>query len=296
MLTRQKILLRILADTGGKCTKIQLTKLSFLLANEGRSDQLKTFYEFLPYLFGPYSFTLNHEIDTLVRFGYIKLPEENDIELTTIGKKASRLNSDPRLDRDFELLHTSYGSLNQNVLLTRVYEKYPWFTANSKTVNKRKATIEPAICANYTIGYQTFQVDGLLNHLMHCGIAKLIDTRSNPISRRFGFHKSTLMRLCQSVGLRYEHIQELGVPSSWRQELETESAYNALFQRYEREILLKQEKILTEVASNMKTGPTALLCREADPVHCHRSHLASKLQTLNNLAVIDLGVSNARDI
>lgn len=296
MLTRQKILLRILADAGGKCTKIQLTKLSFLLANEGRSDQLKTFYEFLPYLYGPYSFTLNHEIDSLVRFGYVKLPEENDIELTNIGKKNSALHRDPRLDRDFELLHNSYGSLSQNALLTRVYEKYPWYTANSKSISKRKSSVKQAQCANYTVGYQSFQVDGLLNHLLHEGIAALIDTRSNPISRRFGFHKSTLQRLCKSVGIVYTHIPELGVPSSWRQELDSEAAYQELFRRYTNEILSEQATILKTVAVDMKQRPTALLCREKEPKCCHRSFLAEKLKTLNGLKIIELGVANAGSV
>lgn len=293
MLTRQKILLRILAESGGKCSKIQLTKLGFLLANEGRSEQLKGFYEFLPYLFGPYSFTLNHEIQSLVRFGYVKLPEENDIEITSLGMKTSKTYREPRLDRDFELLLSTYGELGQSALLNRVYEKYPWFTAKSKIAAKRKAQIKPASCANFTIGYQSFQVDGLLNHLMHSGISRLIDTRSNPISRRFGFHKSTLKRLCQSVGLAYDHIPELGIPSQWRQELETEVAYNKLFQRYVDEILSANGPILASVAREMTEAPTALLCREKEAHHCHRTQLATKLRTINNLNVIDLGAADA---
>ncbi len=291
MLTRQKILLHLLTKAGGQCSKIQLTKLSFLLAKEGRSEQLKTFYEFVPYLYGPYSFTLNHELEHLERNGFVELPGKNIIALTKYGKGNSTFDQDPRLGRDFELLNGNYGGLSQNKLLDQVYEKYPWFTINSKAVNSRKGSKTQSRCANYTIGYQSYQVDGLLNKLLECGISKLIDTRNNPISRRYGFHKSTLSRLCQSVGIQYEHLPQLGIPSKWRQELESESAYEALFNRYELEILVREKTSVLELANNMNVIPTALLCQEAEPGHCHRTRLAKKLESLNNLPIVDLGVS-----
>jgi uncharacterized protein (DUF488 family) len=296
MLTRQKILLQILVKADGQCTKIELTKLSFLLAKEGRSEQLKTFYEFVPYLFGPYSFTLNHELEHLVRSGFIKLPDENIIELTAFGKKNAPSEHDPRLLRDFELLQMNYLRLSQSKLVDRVYEKYPWFTLNSKSTEKRKVTKKLATCANYTIGYQTFQVDGLLNRLLESGISKLIDTRSNPISRRYGFHKSSLSRFCQNVGLQYEHLPQLGIPSSWRQELNSEKAYIALFDRYEKEILAKEKNFVADVANNMLKSPTALLCQEAEPVHCHRTRLAKTLESLNRLPIVELGARCATAI
>jgi uncharacterized protein (DUF488 family) len=288
VLTRQKILLRLLADNGSGCSKLQITKLAFLLAQEGRSEQLKTFYEFVPYKFGPYSFGLAHELENLHKEGYVTFAENDHVELASKGKKWSKQALDTRLARDIELLSQNYGNLDQKKLIDTVYTKHPWFTANSQFPNKRKAKITAAEPGNYTIGYQSFQVDGLLNKLLEVGIKRLLDTRSNPISRRYGFHKSTLSRLCSCVGIAYEHLPELGVPSSWRQELELDEEYNVLFKRYEREILDKVKPTIETTAWGMNETPSALLCREAFSGHCHRSVLAKRLKALNGLPIIDL--------
>lgn len=279
-----------MADSGGHCTKMQLAKLTFLLAREGRSDQLKTFYEFVPYLYGPYSFTLNHELDNLVRSGLLLLPTDEKLELTKEGQKAVGSKLDARLLRDLELLEKNYGKLDQNSLVDEVYKKYPWFTLNSANKRKRNATQVEAPCANYTIGYQGFQVDGLLNKLLETGIKTLVDTRSNPISRRYGYHKSTLQKLCQKVGVKYEHLPELGIPSDWRQDLENELAYSVLFERYEESVLGTQTQVIAKLSERVTTAPTAFLCRESNPSECHRSRLAGALRKLNGLPIVDIGV------
>lgn len=288
MLTRQKILLKLLADRQGSCSKLELAKLAFLLANEGKSDQLKTFYEFVPYKFGPYSFTMAHELKTLVKEGCIESAELDVTKLTQKGKRLSSLAMDARLSRDIELINQSYGDLKQSKLLEFVYDKYPWFTVNSQFPKKRKAKIASAKCANYAIGYQSYQVDGLLNKLMEAGIQMLVDTRSNPVSRRYGYHKSSLSQLSKLVGIEYRHCPEVGVPSSWRQDIETESEYEALFERYEKEILCAERESIASLSQIMTNQPSALLCRESDALHCHRSRLADALKKLNKLPVIEL--------
>ncbi len=288
MLNRQKILLRLLGDNGGQFSKLQLTKLSFLLAQEGRSEQLKTFYEFVPYKYGPYSFTLTHELGSLVKEGLIIISDNEQVELTVKGKKLCRQALEVRLSRDIELLNQNYKSFEQNKLIDFVYDKYPWFTANSQFPSKRKAKKVAAKCVNYTIGYQAFQVDGLLNRLLECGIKCLIDTRSNPISRRYGFHKSSLSKLSELVGIKYEHRPEVGIPSSWRQELHTDNEYKILFKRYEAEILKEAKDSVKWLADTMRQEPTVLLCRETLAKHCHRTVLARQLHEINNLEIVDL--------
>lgn len=288
MLNRQKILLRILGDNDGRCSKLELVKLAFLLAEEGRSDQLKTFYEFVPYKFGPYSFGLTHELSSLAKDGLISITDDEEVALTAKGKKTYKQALEARLMRDLELLKTNYGSLSQNKLIDLVYQKKPWFTMNSQFPDKRRAKKVIAECLNYTIGYQSLQVDGLLNRLLECGIKRLIDTRSNPVSRRYGFHKSTLARLSELLGIQYDHFPELGVPSSWRQDLQTQSEFEALFKRYEFEILNESENKLKELSKSISKNPTVLLCRETSTSHCHRTVLAKCLSALNGLAIQDL--------
>lgn len=288
MLHRQKIVLKLLSEKKGQCSKLELTKLAFLLSKEGRSEHLRTFYEFVPYKFGPYSFGLSHELGSLTKEGLISITDEDQVFLTSKGTKASNQALEARLARDIELLQINYGSLSQSKLIDVVYAKHPWFTMNSQFVTKRKAKKVIGECHNYTIGYQSLQVDGLLNRLMECGIKKLIDTRSNPISRRYGFHKSTLSRLCGFLEIEYEHRPELGVPSGWRQDLETDAEYNLLFKRYENEILRQSTSKLKKLATDMTHNPTALLCRETCASHCHRTVLAKHLCSLNGLALREL--------
>lgn len=288
MLNRQKILLRLLGDNDGNCSKLQLTKLSFLLAQEGRSEQLRTFYEFVPYKFGPHSFTLAHELGSMMKEGLLVVSESEQVELTSNGKKLARQPLEVRLIRDIELLHQNYKALKQKKLIEFVYEKYPWFTGKSQFPNKRKAKLVEADCENYTIGYQSFQVDGLLNRLLECGIKSIIDTRNNPVSRRYGFHKSSLSKLSALVGIKYEHCPEVGVPSSWRQELQTDSEYRTLFKKYEREVLKAASGSVERLAEAMRQEQTVLLCREMLASHCHRTVLAKQLQVINGLEIVDL--------
>ena len=294
MLTRQKILLRLLSDSGGIATRTRLVKLAFLLSKQGKSTGLQTFYEFLPYLYGPYSFTLDHELDCLVRSCMISSTSSGKLEITTAGCEVVQKKLESGLLHDIEQLKNTAGKLDQNSLVEMVYGEFPWFTINSANPTKKKVQKIKAKAANYTVGYQGYQVDGLLNVLLESGIEQLIDTRYNPVSRRYGFHKSTLSILCGKLGINYTHVPQAGVPSSWRQELETEQSYKVLFQRYEHEVLDCQCSLLDKLAMQMNEIPSVLLCREQDCHYCHRSRLAKRLATLNGLPIVELTANYAR--
>jgi uncharacterized protein (DUF488 family) len=47
-------------------------------------------------------------------------------------------------------------------------------------------------------------------------IRRLIDVRSNPTARRYGFHESTLDRLVNRLSIEYRHFAELGIRSEIR--------------------------------------------------------------------------------
>lgn len=104
MLHRQKVLLLILQQVGGKADNLQLMKWSFLLSQETLSQGGKTFYHFIPYRYGPYSFTLNQETDSLIRSGFLEKDSNNSWNLTDIGKKAdTRLPLYHAMIEDWEL-------------------------------------------------------------------------------------------------------------------------------------------------------------------------------------------------
>jgi uncharacterized protein (DUF488 family) len=173
-----------------------------------------------------------------------------------------------------------------NQLLDYVYDKYPRFTFNSK----RKQLVDRPVAAPavYTAGYEGKSVDAFLNRLVQAGIAHVIDVRRNPIARRYGFHRSTLERLCNHLGMKYSHVPELGIPSNQRQQLSTDSDYQTLFQHYERTTLKTEIPAIQTVSHWVRQTPSVLVCMEANPASCHRSRLAGPVSRSTGLPIVHL--------
>ncbi len=283
MLNRQKVLLYALQESGGSATKLALVKWAFLVANETSSKGGSAFYQFVPYKYGPYSFTLNQEISALIRDGLVTETEES-WELTSVGQNYEIVLS-KNVKLDVSSTVKLYGGMTTEKLLDTLYRRYPWFTLNSVKTEKRAAVRPIVLPAIYTIGYEGLLIDGFLDKLLKNGIECLIDVRSNPVSRRYGFHKSTLMKLCALLSIQYVHVPELGIPSSDRENVHSPSEFSRLFDYYRTEILEEQEGKIQEVALIAKSKPSALLCMEADPLCCHRSHLATALSPVSSLAI-----------
>ena len=159
---------------------------------------------------------------------------------------------------------------------------------NSDLPERRKKKRPVAEKAIYTAGYEGRTVDEFLNLLMESGISRLIDVRSNPISRRYGFHKSTLTRLCGSLEIDYQHLPELGIPGSERDHIDSAAKYTSLFKNY-RCGLASRESALSNAISLLETKPSVLVCMETDPEFCHRNVLAQHLTTLINMPIKHLG-------
>jgi uncharacterized protein (DUF488 family) len=287
VLHRQKALLLILQQVGSTASALQIMKWAFLLSHETSSHGGKTFYQFIPYRYGPYSFTLNQETDSLIRNGFLEKEKNNCWRLTDLGKKLD-FNLPNNVTQDINHVTADYGKLSNQELLDLVYEKYSWFTVNSDLPGRRKKKRPIAEKAIYTAGYEGKTVDEFLNLLMESGISRLIDVRFNPISRRYGFHKSTLARLCGYLGIDYQHIPELGIPGSERDDLGSSAKYASLFNNY-RNSLPSRENALLNVIGLLENAPSVLVCMEADPVFCHRNVLAQHLTSLIDMRIKHLG-------
>jgi uncharacterized protein (DUF488 family) len=287
VLHRQKALLLILQQVGSTASTLQMMKWAFLLSHETSSRGGKTFYQFIPYRYGPYSFTLNQETDSLIRNGFLEKGINNSWSLTSLGRNLD-VNLPKNITQDIHQVTTEYGNLSSQQLLDLVYKKYSWFTVNSDFPEKRKKKRPVAPKAIYTAGYEGKTVDEFLNLLMEFGIARLIDVRFNPISRRYGFHKSTLTRLCGFLGIDYQHLPELGIPGSEREDLGSNDNYSSLFNSYHNS-LPSRENALLNVTKLLQTKPSVLVCMEANPACCHRSVLAQHLTTLIDMPIEHLG-------
>ena len=141
-----------------------------------------------------------------------------------------------------------YGTLSGSDLIATVYNHYPWFTVNSDLPGQRREQRPVADTEIYTAGYEGKTIDEFLNLLMQSGIRRLINVRYNPISRRYGFHKSTLKRLCSSLEIDYQHLPGLGIPGSARADLDSMDSYVALFKEYRCGLLNRTHDLQTAIS------------------------------------------------
>mgnify|MGYP001809842497 CR=1 FL=1 len=286
MLKRQAVLLRFLERAGRPVSHFEMVKWSFILKTESSSMGGDSFFDFLPYKKGPFSFCLYQEAGKLEENGYMMSPDDSHWRITEKGAAVSR-SLESNISRDVDRVIQRFEQKAYDDLVQYVYSRNPWFTVNSTI---RKEEMRP-ICEVkvFTAGYESLSIDSFLNGLMRKGIQRVIDVRSNPIARRYGFHKSTLSRLCGYLDIDYVHIPELGIPSSMRQTLETLSDYEKLFAEYDASILPYQEDAVARVCEMMQGKPSVLICMEADPRYCHRTRIAKAVSAKISLSISDIG-------
>ena len=289
MLNRQKVLLHFLKIAGRPVSRYELTKWSFLLRHESDSAGGSAFYDFLPYQYGPFSFALYQELDKLESQNYIQrhgknecvLDEELAFDVPSLGRG---------VENDIDGILRDFGRSSQAKLTDYVYDRFPSFTVNSKIQQlERRPISKPAV---FTAGYEGRSVDSFINLLIRSGVRRLIDVRKNPIARRYGFHRSTLNRLCGYLDIDYTHVPDLGISSEKRQTLKDMEDYAALFKNYERTTLKTETDSIAHVTSLVKERPSVLVCMEADPVCCHRSRLAIVVAKRSRLPIRHLGVDD----
>jgi uncharacterized protein (DUF488 family) len=285
MLSRQRVLLYLLKATG-RTDRLHATKLAFTLRHDTKSRGGEIFYDFLPYKFGPFSFALYQEAGKLEQAGLLASEGK---EWMTTGHGEERIGDLPAdVKRNVDEVVAELGHLSAKTLLRTVYARHPWFTILSDVERKEsRPSAEPAV---YTAGYEGLSVDAFLNLLLSRGIERVIDVRSNPVARRYGFHRRTLASLCEKIGIEYCGFPELGIRSKDRRELDTSEDYRALLEAYERRIANHDQVPVCEVARLMREKPSVLVCMEADPARCHRTRLAKAVEAFTSLPVSDLGV------
>ncbi len=284
MTLRQKnaiICLLSLDPSGFKPVEVQ--KLMFLFCKEFVEG---TLYEFMPCSFGCYSSTLRKDMERLQGLSLIK---EIDKKWMLTSEGQMLVVAMPALMRQFIELSKCYP-LRGNALISEVYRRYPYYAINSKIKDERLHGDVEALEAIEkarpkmkltlaSIGYEGRSLENYVNALILNGITVLCDVRKNPISRKYGFSRATLENACTDIGIEYRHYPELGIPSSERQELFNQRDYDLLFERYEKEVLKKQEGLI-EMLSNLVGSDVgvAFTCFEADPCKCHRTRVIRAIE------------------
>jgi len=290
---RQKTILHLLVQADRALSPTVFVKLVFLLRHETGLEDSPSFYDFVPYKMGPFSFTLYRELAGLRQNGYV-ISEEKRVALSprTRGLTEDALTALPTINRlAVDEVLEEYGGMSQSALLQDVYRRYPWFATRSDLPERRHARKEkrdrpePAV---YTAGYEGRSIDAFMDFLLRQGMEGIIDVRANPVSRKYGFAGSRLRDLCSKLGLAYHHKPELGVPSAARRELSSYASYQRLLDEYETTTLPGKAAEIEKVGDLQKRHRLALLCVERDVTCCHRSRLASAVAASAGLPVVHL--------
>ena len=140
----------------------------------------------------------------------------------------------------------------------------------------------------FTIGYEATTVPEFIAALGKAGVERVIDVRALPLSRRPGFSKTPLSAALAEAGIDYVHLKALGTPAEGRsaaragRHADLERIYAG---QLELPAAMAQSAQMLELA---KEKPSALLCMEREPAHCHRTLLLEAVAS--DAEVIDLYV------
>ncbi|MCK4593226.1 DUF488 domain-containing protein [bacterium] len=144
----------------------------------------------------------------------------------------------------------------------------------------------------YTIGYEGASLVSLIAALRRNSAALVLDVRRDPYSRKAGFKKRELEKALPAEGIAYRHEPRLGVPKEIRESFRGNVDPSSFAAWYRSEVLPVYPDLLEELAKLVGSTPTVLLCYEADPRRCHRSHLALELSRRSGLRVMHLSPFN----
>jgi len=285
---RQRFLLLLLEMAGGSLSKIDFQKLLFLSQQEPEFS----YYDFVPYHYGCYSFQAQSDIELLESFGWL---EEEEKSLTLLTEPENFLKEKER-DAINRFIKRFKGFRGRK-LLTYVYERYPYYATRSKVavevlndvalerVNAEKDKLGNSPEAIYTIGYEGHSFESYVNQLLKHGVSLLCDVRKNPLSRKFGFSKGVLSRLLPKLGIEYLHIPDLGIRSEMRQELNSAKDYAKLFEAYRETLPQKVESLGLLERLYKEHQRIALTCFEKAYGSCHRQCVSDYLESNSNVRV-----------
>jgi uncharacterized protein (DUF488 family) len=143
----------------------------------------------------------------------------------------------------------------------------------------------------FTIGYEKTSQAEVIAALKAAGVARVIDVRDRPLSRRAGFSKRQLQAGLEQNGIGYVHLQALGTPPEGR-EANRQRDWTRFWRIVEAKLETQEaEHALAQAAALAAEAPSCLLCYEADWRICHRSRVAALLAERHGFAVTNLAAA-----
>jgi uncharacterized protein (DUF488 family) len=288
MYYRRKLILGILEEFGGKLNHTNFQKILFLVTR----NQEKKAFDFVPYKFGCFSFQANQDLLTLGKYGLVN-SETNSKSSNWILSEDSNFHSELKKEDQSSIkkVKRKVEQFSQKELVKHTYLNYPFYATKSQiakdilsdvelnTVKKQKRNIEGQ--EFFTIGYEGVSLETYLNKLIINDVKLLCDVRKNSLSMKYGFSKSQLKNACESIGIKYLHIPQLGIESDKRKKLVTMSDYNQLFEEYEKTTLIDNQDSIKELFQLVhKYKRVAITCFEKEVCMCHRGRVLNSLTSL----------------
>ena len=281
---RQKLLLALLQAFGGHLPLVDLQKYLFLFT---QTCQQHKSYEFVPYKLGCFSFQSYADRRRLIEVGAIE--DAKGWQLVSDEDYIAQIN--PVEQKKILLFADKFRGIKGKSLVRYVYKEYPYYAINSETADKimsaeelrdiKRARPNDTEYKFFTIGYEGQSFEHYLNRLIKNSVRMLCDVRKNPLSRKYGFSKSTLSKALDNLGIEYMHIPELGIASEKRQDLKTQEDYDRLFDDYENTTLKRNHNSIGRLHKIfLEKRRIAITCFEAEACMCHRSRVAKALSEL----------------
>lgn len=278
----------ILEVFDGTLSHTKLQKILFLVTRK----QTEKSFDFVPYKFGSFSFQANQDLLTLTKRGFLSNRISNKTSDWVFESNDNYFQALKKEDQAaIKQTIKEVDGLTQKEMVRYTYRKYPYFAINSqiaselltneelvKVVRQKREFKEQAF---FTIGYEGISLEKYLNKLIINDVRLLCDVRKNPLSMKYGFSKNQLKHACESIGIQYMHIPELGIDSNKRSDLKSINDYNRLFDEYEKTTLIDNSDQLEKILNlTHKFHRIAITCFEKEPCMCHRSRVANSLKKL----------------
>lgn len=126
------------------------------------------------------------------------------------------------------------------------------------------------------IGYEGLSLDSLIGRLKTAGVEVLVDVRLNAISRKVGYSKRALSAAVEAAGMRYVHDPRLGNPKENRAAYADRVSLEGAAARERFQLILgdgEGAKGIRDLADLVQQHSVAVLCYEANDMHCHRQQV-----------------------
>ena len=285
MFYRRKIVLALLQIFGKELDKMHLLKLLFVFTQK----QTTKAYDFIPYQYGCFSYSVYADINALVQKNILNETDNN----ITLNVQTDYYNQLKQEDKFYlQQIKSQFSTMSNDDLIKYTYVNYPYWATKSTIAKKvlsiaeyekiLQVTPKSDKIILFTIGYEGISLEEYLNRLIKNDVKALVDVRRNPLSMKYGFSKSQLQRYCESLGIEYLHFPEVGIETEQRQELNSQADYDNLFTMYRENNLSKTITIQNQIFEILKQKKRiALTCFEANINQCHRKHLAEAISNIS---------------